>query len=124
MVTCNEYRHTAAADSWTKLKRAIKKKAEWHLSLLLRLFLVPTAVGSYNDTRTHTQAHEPIGRSTVRGCHKGKSLKRGCCTVAAQPWTAAVVLQKQRQREVRSEKIAFGGVGWAWLTLACRKAIP
>ena len=31
--------------------------------------------------RTHT--HKPTRRSTVRGGHKGKSLKRGCCAVAA-----------------------------------------
>ena len=65
--------------------------------LFLRLFLVPTAVESYNDTCTHMKAHEPTRRSTVRGCHKGENLKRGCCTVAAEPLTAGVVLQKQQQ---------------------------
>ena len=34
-------------------------------------------------TRANTHAPEPTRRSTVRGRNKGKSLKRGCCTVAA-----------------------------------------
>ena len=51
--------------------------------LFLRLFLVLNAMASYNDAHAHTCTHEPTHRSTVRSCHKGKSLKRGCCTVAA-----------------------------------------
>ena len=34
-------------------------------------------------SRTCTHAHKPTRRGTVRGCHKGKSFMRGCCTVAA-----------------------------------------
>ena len=70
------------------------------------VFLVPTAVGSYDDTRArtrHKDADEPIRRSTIRGCQKGKSLERGSCTVAASPLVAAVVLQSQQQSETRSE---------------------
>ena len=64
------------------------------------VLLVPIAVEPYNDARTLTNTH----RSTVRGCHQGKLLKRDCCTVAAYPLTAAtVVLQTEQQRE-RGEK--------------------
>ena len=53
-------------------------------SILEIVFVVPTAGGSYNDTRTQAHAHEPARRrSTVRGCHKRKRLEarllyRGC----------------------------------------------
>ena len=56
------------------------------LRLFLRLFLVRTAaVGFYDDTRTLTHAHEPTRRKApfVAVTKKVKSLKRGCCTVAA-----------------------------------------
>ena len=36
-----------------------------------------------HSSRTRTHTHELTRRSTVRGCHEGKSLKRGCCTIAA-----------------------------------------
>ena len=36
-----------------------------------------------HSLRTRTDTHKSTRRSTVRGRHKGKSLKRGCCAVAA-----------------------------------------
>ena len=72
------------------------------------LFLTPS------HTRTLTN---PQAENIVRGCHEGKSLKRGCCTVAAYPLTA------ETAREVKNEMI-FWGVAWAWSALAGRKAIP
>ena len=36
-----------------------------------------------HSSRKRTHTHQPTRRSTVHVCHKGKSLKRGCCTVAA-----------------------------------------
>ena len=76
-------------------------------------------------TRTHARSRIHSRRSTVRGCHKGKSLKRGC-RVATKPLTAAAVLPKQQQREVKKKKEneSYLGFAWAWLALAGRKANP
>ena len=76
-------------------------------SVLQTVFLDSTAVGCFNDTRTNKHAHEPTRKSAVRGCLKGKSLTRGCCTVEAwllYPGCVAfdgcciIVLQNQQQR--------------------------
>ena len=62
--------------------KKLKEKKIHRTSPIETVLLVPTAVGSYNDTRAHTHAHKHTRSSIVRGCHKGKSLKRGCCTVS------------------------------------------
>ena len=36
-----------------------------------------------HSSRTRAHTDDPTRRSTVRGCHKGKRLKGGCCAVAA-----------------------------------------
>ena len=36
-----------------------------------------------HSSHIRTRTHKPTRRSTVRGCHIEKSLKRGCCAVAA-----------------------------------------
>ena len=79
----------ASGDTGTQHQTASKmKKEKLNCTSLLdtAVFLVPTAVGSYNtQARTLTNTR----RSTVRGCHQGKILKHGCCTVAALPLTAS-----------------------------------
>ena len=60
-----------------------------------------------HSSRTRTHTHEPKRRNTVHGCHKGKSLKRGCCTVAA-----AAIYEKQNNTcggDWGREKITCGG---------------
>ena len=62
----------------------MKRKAELRLSLLQSVFLVPTAVGSYNDTHAHTRTLTNTRTSTVVAVTKdNKQLKRVCCTVPA-----------------------------------------
>ena len=98
-----------------------QKKARWHR----RLFLVPAAEGSYNDTRVHTHALEPTRRSTDRGCTtKGKAY-----SAAVVPWMLSLSqLQmcyfKNTTREVKNKKMAYLGLARVWLALAGRKVIP
>ena len=91
------------------------------LFLRLQLFLLRTAVGSYYDTHAHTHAHEPTGRSTVRGCHKGKSLKarplyRGCLAFGSCCPTSKTAGEKAKNEKTHT----FWGVS---IGLVARKAI-
>ena len=65
-------------------KREEKKKQKLNCTSLLEtaVFLVPAEVGCY-AVMTRTHARSLTRRNTVRRCHEGKSLRRGCCTVAA-----------------------------------------
>ena len=73
------YRHRAAAEGMGKMKKNNQKRNI--ASVLAAVVLVPIVVGSYNNT--HARTRTLTRGSTVSGCHKGESLKRGCCTAAA-----------------------------------------
>ena len=72
--------------------------------------------------RTHT--HKPTRRSTLRGCHKGEILDRGCCAVAAAARDEKrenYVWWRSRKRDTyvwRKLSIVFrvcmGLVGYSW----------
>ena len=71
------------ATSSSSSQHSKMKKSNYKLngtSIRETVFLA-TAVGPCNDTHTHARSQSC--RSTVRGCHEQKSLKRGGCTLAA-----------------------------------------
>ena len=79
------------------------------------------------DTRAHIymHAHEPTRRSTVRGCHKGLGLKRGCYVYRGCLAFDGCCYFKNSSREVKNDPPpTISGVAWAWLALDGRKAIP
>ena len=65
--SCSSRQHTTTVVV-AKMKKREKKKAEWHL--FFRLFLVLPAVGSYNDTHTHTLTN-PHTEATLVAVTKG-----------------------------------------------------
>ena len=75
---------------------------------------MPSLVGSEMCIRDR-----PTRRSTVRGCHKGKILKRGCWTV-----TPAATETKKEEITCGGNRALFFRFAWAWLALAGRKEIP
>ena len=85
--------------------------------LFVRWLLVPTSVGPDNDVYAQTRALvNTHAEATVRGGHKGKSLKRGCCTVAFDSFCGTTKTSENNRH--------FFGFAWAWLALGGRKAIP
>ena len=83
-----------------------------------------------HSSRKRTHTHKPTSRSTVRGCHKGKSMKRGWlqCRRSSSKRRKNIklrVVEIEKKRKLRMAEMRFVfGFAWAWLALVGRKAIP
>ena len=91
--------------------------------LLFRLFLVPTAVGSYNDTHTHARSRTRTRKHrSQKEKLEARLLCRGCLAFDSCCGTSKTAAE--RGKKAFEKRKTFFGFTWAWLALAGRKAIP